>query len=346
MFFLANTEAVFFVDDHQPEVLDLHIVLQQLVRADDDVDLALGQVGHGGVHFLGGLEAAHHFHGDRPIGEAVAEAVVVLLGEQGGRHQNRDLLAAVHGNERGAHRHFGLAETDIAAYQPVHWLGREHVGAHGFDGGLLVDGFLERETGAEGFVVGFRVGEGIPFACGAAGVDVQQFGGHVAHLLGGLALGLLPGFRAQAMQRGQGIVAAGIACDQVQVRHGHVEFGAFGIFQCEELRRLVVDLQCRQAQVAAHAVVDVYHRRAFAQLGEVLDDGVVGGIGAFLTTSALHDALAEQRAFGHQRHRRIVEDQALVQRCDGDCQSILACDEIRPALDRFWSQLQPIEQFQ
>ena len=190
---------MFFVDDHQAQVLDLHIVRQQFVGADHDVDLAFGQIGDGRIHFLGRLEAAHHFHGHRPVGKAVAEAVVVLLGEQGGGHQDRHLAAAVYGNEGGAHGHFGLAETHVAADQAVHRLGREHVGAHRFDGGLLVRGFFEGEAGAEGGVVGFRVGEGITFARRAAGIDVEQFGGDVAHLLGGLALGFLPGLGAQAV---------------------------------------------------------------------------------------------------------------------------------------------------
>nr|GFD18469.1 hypothetical protein [Tanacetum cinerariifolium] len=94
LFFLTDTEAVFFVDDHQPQVLDLDVVLQQLVGADDDVDLALGEIGHGSVDFFGRLESAHDFNGHRPVSETVAEAVVVLLREQGGRYQDRDLLAA------------------------------------------------------------------------------------------------------------------------------------------------------------------------------------------------------------------------------------------------------------
>jgi hypothetical protein len=32
---------VFFVDDHQPQLLEQHIVLQQLVRTDYDVDFAI-----------------------------------------------------------------------------------------------------------------------------------------------------------------------------------------------------------------------------------------------------------------------------------------------------------------
>jgi hypothetical protein len=123
LFLLTDTEAVFFVDDHQAKVLDLHIVRQQLVSADHDVDLAFCQVGNRRVHFLGRLEAAHHFHGHRPVGKAVAEAVVVLLGEQGGRYEDRHLTAAVHRNKGCAHGDFGLAEAHVAAHQAVHWLG-------------------------------------------------------------------------------------------------------------------------------------------------------------------------------------------------------------------------------
>jgi hypothetical protein len=49
-------------------------------------------------------------------------------------------------------------------------------------------------------VVG-AVAEGMALARGAAGVDVEQLGGGVAHLLGGLALGLFPLAAAQLVQR-------------------------------------------------------------------------------------------------------------------------------------------------
>ncbi len=346
LFLLTHAKAVLFVDDGQAQVLEAHIVLQQLVGADEDVDLAFGQLGGGVGHFLGRLEAAHHLHGHRPVGKAVAEAVVVLLGEQGGGHQYGHLAAAVHGDERRAHGHFGLAEADIAAHQAVHRLGRQHVGAHGFDGSLLVRGFLEREAGAEGGVVGGRVGKCIALARGAAGIDVEQFGGHVAHLFGGLALGLLPGLRAKPVQRCQCIVAAGVAGDQVQVGHRHVQFGALGVFQGEEFGGLAVDFQGGQAQVAAHAMVDVHHRRAFAQLGQVLDHRVVGGFAALVAAPALHDPLAEQRAFGHQCNGWVVQQQPFVQRGDGDCQPFAAGDEVGPAVDGVRAQFQPFEQLQ
>jgi hypothetical protein len=45
------------------------------------------------------------------------------------------------------------------------------------------------------------------------------------------------------VQRRQGVVAAGVAGDQVQVGHRHVELGALGVFQGEEFGGLVVDFQ-------------------------------------------------------------------------------------------------------
>ncbi|MCY1352807.1 hypothetical protein D9M69_391260 [compost metagenome] len=269
----------------------------------------------------------------------------MLLGQQGGGHEHGDLFAAVHGDEGCAHGDFGLAEADVAADQAVHGLGRQHVLQYGFDGHLLVRGFLEGEAGGEGGVVGLRVLERIAFASGAAGIDVQQFGGDITHLLGGLALGLLPGFRAQAVQRRQGVVAAGVAGDQVQAGHRHIELGFLGVLQGEELRGLALDLQGDQAQVAADAMVDVHHGRTLAQFGEVLDH-VVAGIAAALAAAALHHPLAEQRAFGDQRQPRVIQQQAFVQGGDGDGQALGAGDERWPAFDFLRTQLEAGEHLQ
>ena len=41
---MRHAEALLLVDDQKAEILELHRFLQQLVRADDEVDLAGGQV--------------------------------------------------------------------------------------------------------------------------------------------------------------------------------------------------------------------------------------------------------------------------------------------------------------
>ena len=82
-----------------------------------------------------------------------------------------------------------------------------------------------------------------------------------------------------------------------------------------------------------------------AQLGEVLDHRVAAVAGLF-PAPALHDALAEQRAFGDQGECRMVQQQALVQRRDADRQACLAGEEGRPAVDFLGAQLQSGQQLQ
>ncbi len=143
------------------------------------------------------------------------------------------------------------------------------------------------------------------------------------------------------------VVAAGVAGNQVQVGDRDVQLGIFGVGQHQEFGDLVFDFQGREPEITTYAMIDVHHRRAFAQLGEVLDDCIViAAVGAFFAATALHDALAEQRAFSDQRQCRLLQQQAVVQRGDGDCQPVLAIDEVLPAVDRFRPQLQAFKQFQ
>jgi hypothetical protein len=114
-FLLPHAEAVLFVDDHQPELLEGNVLRQELVGADDDVDFT----GFCFSNDLRGLFPAPEpgklgdFH--RPVGEAILECLKVLLGEEGGRAEHRYLLAVGDSDERRAQRHFGLAEADVAA---------------------------------------------------------------------------------------------------------------------------------------------------------------------------------------------------------------------------------------
>ena len=54
------------------------------------------------------------------LGHPLAEGAVVLLGQDGRRHQHGDLLAVVDRLERGADGDLGLAVADVAADEAVH----------------------------------------------------------------------------------------------------------------------------------------------------------------------------------------------------------------------------------
>ena len=150
---VAHAEAVFLVDDEQAQVLELRFFAQQFVRAHDDVHRAIGHALEGGVDFFGRAKAAHlgHFHG--PLGKAVAQGLVVLLGQQRGGGQKGHLLAAGDGHEGRAQGHFGLAKAHVAAHQAVHGLRRNHVLYDGVYGRLLIGRFLKAEVGGELLVV-------------------------------------------------------------------------------------------------------------------------------------------------------------------------------------------------
>ena len=240
---VAHPEAVLLVDDHQPQVFEAHRRLQQLVGADDDIHRALGQAVHDPLGLAGGAETRQVLHLHRPVGEAVGKVLIVLLGEQGGGHQHRHLAAAVDGDEGRAHGHLGLAEAHVAAHHPVHGLGRRHAVEDGVDRPRLVRGLLELEGGGEGGVVLPRRRKGHPLAGGAAGVDVQQLRRHVVGLLRRLALELVPLIAAQAVQGGVLRRGPGVARDEVQGRHRHVELVTPGVLQGQELGGQAADGQ-------------------------------------------------------------------------------------------------------
>ena len=101
-FFLTHSKAMFFIDDDQTETLELHVLLQQPVRADQDVDLALFQLHNGLGLFLGTLEARNLGDAHGKTGEAVGKILVVLFGQQGGRAEHGNLLAIGDGHKSGA----------------------------------------------------------------------------------------------------------------------------------------------------------------------------------------------------------------------------------------------------
>mmetsp|Transcript_44843 Transcript_44843/g.105645 ORF Transcript_44843/g.105645 Transcript_44843/m.105645 type:complete len:425 (-) Transcript_44843:795-2069(-) len=150
---VAHAEAVFLVDDQQAQPVELDLGGQQLVRAHDDVDAAVGNALHRCLDLLGRAEAAHLRHLDRPGAESVGDVLVVLLGQQRRRRQDGHLLAPHHGHKGGAQRDLGLAEAHVAADQAVHGLRGNHVLDDRVDGRALVRRFLEAEARGKGLVV-------------------------------------------------------------------------------------------------------------------------------------------------------------------------------------------------
>ena len=193
----------------------------------------------------------------------------MLLGEQSGGHQHGNLLAAMDGHKRRPHRHFGLAETHVAAHQSVHALGLTHVPQHRIDGVELIVGLLEREAGGKLAIGLFVVLEGKPGAGGAMSVDIQQLGCHVAHLLRRLAPRLAPGLAAEFVA-GR-VIRAGVAADKVQIGDRHEQLVAAGIFEGQKLGGQTTGVDGFEPQIAANPVIQMDHRLTLGQLAQVSD---------------------------------------------------------------------------
>ena len=115
-----------------------------------------------------GPEPGEHLHLHREVGEALAEGLVVLLGEHRGGHQHGDLLAVHDRLEGGAQRHLGLAVAHVAADQAVHGLGPLHVPLHVADGLQLVGRLVVGEGRLELLLPGRVDREGVALAGPAA----------------------------------------------------------------------------------------------------------------------------------------------------------------------------------
>ena len=256
----------------------------------------------------------------------------MLLREQGGRHQHGDLLAGRHRDERGAQRHLGLAEADVAADDPVHGLVGLEVAQHLFDGGGLVGGFLEWEAGLKRaiFTLAGRHPAALPRR--APGVEVQQFSGYVADALRRLAARFLPLFAAELVQRCGLRRRPRVTRDEVQRLHGHVQFVSVGIVEHEKLAGVAGHVHGLQADVPSDSVGFVDHRRADPQIGQLLEYLRRVALGA-PSPAFLPRTIAEQLRLGKNLQGRRFQAQSRYRGRHGDAEVLAGGDEAREGVE-------------
>ncbi len=117
---MAHPEAVLFIDNQQAQIFPAHVVLQQLMGADENINFAFRcLLQHQGL-FFGATKARQQLNAHRPVGKTVAEIVEMLLRQQSSGHQHRHLLIVFYRQKRRTHCHFGLAKTHVTADQTIH----------------------------------------------------------------------------------------------------------------------------------------------------------------------------------------------------------------------------------
>ena len=242
--------------------------------ADHNIHRALGHAFEGGGCGFAAVKArqAGYFHGK--IGEAVGKILRVLLHQQGGGGEHGHLFAAHYRHKRGAQRDFGFAEADVAANQSVHRFALGEVFQHRADGGGLIFGFFVAEAVGKGLVILFVEGEFEAFLRRALGIKVEQFGSGVARFFGGFAFGFAPRTAAEFVQlHGVGRLA-GIAADEMQLRHRHIKLRLARVFKQHHFTDTFAQIHAHQAHIAADAVFFVHHRVTDVDFGQIAQQAV------------------------------------------------------------------------
>ena len=92
VFLLPYAEAVFLVDDHEPQILEAHVPREEPVGPHDYIDLPRRHLPDDLLLFRGRDEPAQHLDVDRVPAQPLLHRSVVLHGEDGRRHEDRDLF--------------------------------------------------------------------------------------------------------------------------------------------------------------------------------------------------------------------------------------------------------------
>ena len=266
-----HAEALFFVDDHESEVVESDVLRRQAVCADHDVDASGRKALDNVALFVRAAEPTEPRDVERKLRHPFAECVKVLFGQDRGRDQHRNLVAAVHGLERRAHGDFGLAKAHVAAEESIHGTRLVHVVFDGLDRRKLVDRFLVRKRRIE-FLLPFRVlGKRDAGASLACRLDFQHFGGQVDH--GGFGGGFLshPGLAADARQGRATLGATHVFLDQADALRRHVDLRVRMKLDLQVLFHAAMLFDLPHPAIPTDAVREVYDQVSFAQFEEAVD---------------------------------------------------------------------------
>ena len=256
---VLHAKALFLVDDHQAQVLGVHISRKQAVRADEHVDRALGKRLERALLLRRRAEAAEHLDLEAKRGKTLKEGLIVLLGQNGRGAEHHDLAAGVHALKRRAQGDLGLAKAHVAAQQAVHGLGRLHVGLDVGDSFQLVARLVVGEALLHLDLLG-RIGRtGDTGNRRAARIQVDQIKRQLFGVLARLVGGTRPVGSVEPGQARFVAVGANIACDAVDLLERHVELVAVGIFQQKVVALFAAHFLTRNLAKERDAVSGVHH---------------------------------------------------------------------------------------
>ena len=268
---VRDAEMLLFIDDHETEILELHGLGEQRMRADHDIDRAVGKTRTRLRDICGRDQPARLPDPHRKAAEAIREGLEVLPREQRRRHHNRDLRAVTRGEKCGAQRDFGFAEADVAADQPIHRPPLAQIVDYGIDRGALVVRLVIGKARAEFVIETFGHGE---FRCvvkTARGRDLDERRRHFADALLEACFAVLPTRAAKPVQFRAGIFGA-VAGKQFEIFDRKKQAIVIGVVDFETVVRRAERFDGFEADETADAMIDVHDEIACMQARKLGDE--------------------------------------------------------------------------
>src|SRR5208283_3694823 len=174
---LEDAEAVLFVNGDKSEAVKFDVLLDEGVRADDELGFAGTDALARGA-FFGGFKAAdEQFHGVATGSEDAPSRKEMLDGENFRGGHERGLAAVFDGDDRSLERNDGFAAADIALQKAIHGHGLFEVRGNFGKDALLGVGRLERKDAFQGFadfIFANAKGDGVFLADGPAAQSQAQ----------------------------------------------------------------------------------------------------------------------------------------------------------------------------
>src|SRR5215469_8820975 len=154
---LQNAETVLLVHDYQSEPLKSHGILNQRMRADDELCCAAFHACESVAPLETLLAANNQFHlvpssARRPIAMKYSSSRKVMLGGENFRWRHQGHLITVLDCDRGRFEcHNRLSASDITFEQPMHWIWQLQIGCDFGEHALLCSCRLERQDSLQCF---------------------------------------------------------------------------------------------------------------------------------------------------------------------------------------------------
>ncbi len=123
-----HAEAVLLVHHREREIAELDLLLEQRMGADQQMDVAEGELFEHFAAFAAALAAGQDRHRDAGGGGERRDGVEMLASEELGRRHQRGLAAAFDDGGGGEQRDHRLARADVALQEPQHALGLGEIG--------------------------------------------------------------------------------------------------------------------------------------------------------------------------------------------------------------------------